>query len=62
MTVEPSPVAVTAMETAQIDHARQNAAGAMCLTNATLRPDRSGNVTAQHGNPANWAHRFTNWA
>src|SRR5260370_31852118 len=30
-----------------MDHARQNAAGAMCLTSATLRPDRSGNVTAQ---------------
>ena len=40
-------VVVTATETAQTDHARQNAAGAMCLTTATLRPDRSGNVTAQ---------------
>src|SRR5260370_31192231 len=30
-----------------MDHARQNAAGAMCLTSATLRRDRSGNVTAQ---------------
>jgi hypothetical protein len=30
----------------------RNAAGAMWLTNATLRPGRSGNVTAQHGNPS----------
>ena len=47
-------VAAAAMEMAQMDHARQNAAAAMCLTNATLRPDRSGNVTAQR-NLSNWA-------
>ena len=35
---------------------------ASCLINVTLCPDRSGNVTAQHGNPSNWATGSPNWA
>ena len=50
-TVEVIAVAVIAVVTAQIDQARQNAARVTTpsLMRLTLRPDRSGNVTALPG-------------